>query len=137
VRKSSIEPTPHVHSPPNGQSPPHGFSLEHENPAPAYPPLANLEVDVEDPVAVPDAQSVPNEVGICPSVGAQCRTNNVVTAPQEIPLTQNHPSKCRSNTLFFFYSPLIPFLCPNAILNCGLNAGDIPDNIGVPCSSVI
>jgi hypothetical protein len=27
---------------------------------------------------------------------------------------------------------LIPFLCPNAIFNCCLNAGDIPDNIGVP-----
>jgi hypothetical protein len=27
---------------------------------------------------------------------------------------------------------LIPFLYPNAIFNCCLNAVDIPDNIGVP-----
>jgi hypothetical protein len=27
---------------------------------------------------------------------------------------------------------LIPFLCPNAIFNCYLNARDISDNIGIP-----
>jgi hypothetical protein len=56
---------------------------------------------VEEVVAVPNAQSAPNEVGICPGVGANCRGADVVTAPQEIPCTQNMPSKCRSNTFSF------------------------------------
>jgi hypothetical protein len=33
VRRSSIDFTPHVYSPPNRQSPAHGFLPEHENPA--------------------------------------------------------------------------------------------------------
>jgi hypothetical protein len=50
-------------------------------------------VDQKDAVAVTDAQSSPNEFAICPDAGA---------APQEIPLTQNHPSKYHSNTIFSF-----------------------------------
>ena len=87
VRKLSNDPTPH------GYSPPHGLSPAPENPAPSEPLLPNREVDVEDAVVVPDAQSTPNEVGVCPSVRAECGTDDVVGAPQEIPLTQNHPSK--------------------------------------------
>ena len=48
---------------------------------------------MEDVVLVPDAQSAPNEVGVCPDVRAECRSDDRVAAPQEIPLTQNHPSK--------------------------------------------
>jgi hypothetical protein len=59
-------------------------------------------VDQEDAVAVPNAQSGPNEFGICPDAGAHCRIDDVGTAPQEIPLTQNHPSKYHSNTTFYF-----------------------------------
>jgi hypothetical protein len=81
VRKLSNDPTPH------GYSPQRCFSPESENQAPSDPSLANLEVDVEDVLVVPDAQSTPNEVEICPDVSA---------APQEIPLTQNHPSKCHT-----------------------------------------
>ena len=44
-------------------------------------------------VVVPDAQSAPDEVSVCPGVRAECGTDNVVGVPQEIPLTQNHPSK--------------------------------------------
>jgi hypothetical protein len=134
VRKLLDDPTAQVHSPPNGHSPPRGLSQEQDNPAPSDPPLPNLEADVnvEDAVAVPDAQSAPNEVGICPDVGAECWAADVVTTAQEIPLTQNMPSKCGSNTFYFLISPLIPLLYPNAILNCGLNAGDIPDYTGVP-----
>ena len=87
VRKLSNDPTLH------GYSPPRAFSQEPENPAPSDPPLPNREVDVEDVVLVPDAQSVPNEVGVCPDVRAECRSDDGVAAPQEIPLTQNHPSK--------------------------------------------
>jgi hypothetical protein len=87
VRKLSNNPTTH------GYSPPHGLSPEAENPAPSEPPLPNHEVDVEDVVVVADAQSTPNEVGVCPGVRAPCGTDDVVAAPQEIPLTQNHPSK--------------------------------------------
>ena len=79
--------TPHGYSPPNGHSPPCGFSLEPENPAPSDPLLPNREVDVEDVVLVPDAQSALNEVGVCPDVHAECRSNDGVASPQEIPLT--------------------------------------------------
>ena len=89
----SNDPTPHGYSPPNGHSPPHGFSLEPGNLAPSDPPLPNREIDVEDVVLVPDAQSIPNEVGVCPDVRAEYRFNDGVATPQEIPLTQNHPSK--------------------------------------------
>jgi hypothetical protein len=120
VRKLSIDPSPLI-----GHSPPRRFSPVHDIPAcTAEAPLPNLEVDVEDVVAPLDAQSAPNEVGTTPVVG---------TAPQEIPLTQNHPSKCCSNTLQFCYWPLIPFLHLYAILIYGLNAGDIHDNVcGAP-----
>jgi hypothetical protein len=87
VRKLSNNPTTHVYSPP------HGLAPEAENPAPSEPPLPNRKVDVEDVVVVADAQSAPNEVGVCPGVRAPCGTDDVVATPQEIPLTQNHPSK--------------------------------------------
>ena len=73
VRKLSNDPTPY------GYSPPCGFSLEPKNLAPSDPPLPNREVDVEDVVMVPNAQSAPNEVGIC--------ANDVAFCPQETPLT--------------------------------------------------
>ena len=81
MRKLSNDPTPY------GYSPPHGFFLEPENLAPSDPPLPNCEVDVEDVVLVPDAQSAPSEVGVCPDVCAECRSDDEVAAPQEILLT--------------------------------------------------
>jgi len=54
------------------------------NPGASNPPLPNIEVDVEDVVRVPDAQSGPNQVGII---------LDIPTFPQEIPLSQEHPSK--------------------------------------------
>ena len=78
MRKLSNDPTPHGYSPPNGHSPPHGFSLESENSVPSEPPLPNREVDVEDVVLVPNAQSAPNEVGVCPDVRADCRSDDGV-----------------------------------------------------------
>ena len=54
------------------------------------PPVPKPDMDVEVASTVPDAQSAPNEV-----VGDACQTHDVVTdPPHEIPLTQNHPSKC-------------------------------------------
>ena len=93
MRKLTNDPTPHGYSPLNGHSPSRGFSLESENPTPFDRPLPNHEVDVEDVVLVPNAQSAPNEVGVCPDVRAECWSDAGVAAPQEIPLTQNHPSK--------------------------------------------
>ena len=87
VRKLSCDPTPY------GYSPPRGFSLEPENPTPSDPSLSNHEVDVEDVVLAPDAQSAPNEARVCCEVCAECRSNDGVAAPHEIPLTHNHPSK--------------------------------------------
>jgi hypothetical protein len=51
------------------------------------PPVLERDVDAEVPPTVPDAQSAPNDVA---------------HPPQEIPLTQNHPSKCQLGVLFFF-----------------------------------
>ena len=111
VRKLSNDPTPH------GYSPPRGFSPEPENPAPSDPPLPNREVEVEDVVLVPDAQSALNEVGVCPDVRAECWSNDRVVAPQEIPLTQNHPSDVVTLSLLLFFlhsiplSQFYPYLC--------------------------
>jgi hypothetical protein len=91
----------HGYPPPNGHSPPHGLSLEAANLAIPEPPLPIREVDGEDVVVVPDAQSAPDEVCVCPGVHASCGTDDGFPTPQEIPLTQNHRSKCFSNTLAF------------------------------------
>ena len=53
-------------------------------------------MDVEVALTVPDAQSTPNEL-----VGDTCQTHDVVVdPPHEIPLTQNHPSKCLNRVVF-------------------------------------
>jgi hypothetical protein len=56
-----------------GLSPPMGEQAFFE------PPVPECDVDVEVPPSIPDVQSAPNDVA---------------HPPQEIPLTQNHPSKC-------------------------------------------
>ena len=84
VRKVSIDPTPH------------GYSPELGDQAPFDPPLPDLAVDVEEVPEVPDALSSPNEVQISQPVRVECRTDDVVAAPQEMGLTQNQPSKCRA-----------------------------------------
>jgi hypothetical protein len=59
---------------PLGLSPPMGEQAYFE------PPVLERDVDAEVPPTVPDAQSAPNDVA---------------HPLQEIPLTQNHPSKCQ------------------------------------------
>ena len=81
VRKLSNVASPQRYSPDIGCSPSCGVSPQPENPPPLEPPLTNLQVDVEDVVVVPDAQSAPNEVGVCPSVRASCDTDDVVIVP--------------------------------------------------------
>jgi hypothetical protein len=71
---------------------------------------------VEDVVVLPDAQSALNEVGICPPIRGECRTDDDVMASHETPLTQNHPSKCCSKTLAFAHdsiplSQCNPYFC--------------------------
>ena len=85
-------------------------------------------MDVEVTPTVPDAQSAPNEV-----VGDACQTHDVVIdPPHEIPLTQNHPSKCliriiigslppSLHTFFSFFSRISTYV-----------EGDIPNNVDVP-----
>jgi hypothetical protein len=63
---------------------PRGFSLGAGEEARFEPPARELDVEVEVMPTVPDANSCPNDVPI-----------PVADPPQEIPLTQNHPSKCR------------------------------------------
>jgi hypothetical protein len=86
VRKFSNAPSSHVHSAPNVP--------------PANHPLPNLEVDQEDAVAVPDAQSSLNEFGICPDDRVHCRIDDVDTAssnttfPLLFVLDSIHLSQC-------------------------------------------
>ena len=79
------------------------------------PPFPEPGMDVEVAPTVPNAQSARNEV-----VGDACQTHVVVAdPPHEIPLTQNHPSKCLNHMVFgslprslhlFFHSFLISLL---------------------------
>ena len=96
VRKLSTDSSPHMHSPPgnNWHSPPRELSPEQEFPAPPDPPIANHSGNVQDSVVVPDAESDPNLDGISHDPATQCHNHDVVTVAQEIPLSQNHPSKC-------------------------------------------
>ena len=87
VRNLSNNPAPHVHPPPKPHLAPHGLSQEPLNPPVIEAPLLNRELDVEDVVVVPDAQSAPNEVGVGPHVRVSCGTDDGSPPPQEIPLT--------------------------------------------------
>ena len=61
------------------------LSPEGGNSAPADLSLPNIQIDDDDDgVRVPDVQSSPNQTGIVLDVGI---------SPQEIPTSQNHPSK--------------------------------------------
>jgi len=70
--------------PRNDQPTPHVLSSEGGNSAPADLSLTNIQIDDDDGVRVPDVQSGPNQTGIVLDVGI---------SPQEIPTSQNHPSK--------------------------------------------
>ena len=77
---------------------------------------------------VPDAQSAPNAL-----FGDGCHTHVFVAdPPYEIPLTQNHPSKCLNRMVFgslprslHLFLSFFPHFCNDV-------AGDIPENVDVP-----
>ena len=104
VRQVLVDPIPHGFSPPMGQQ------------AHIDPPIPEPDMDVEVAPMIPDAQSAPNEL-----VGDACQTHDVVAdPPHEIPLTQNHLSKCLIRMIIgslppsyiqFFHSFLIFYLC--------------------------
>jgi hypothetical protein len=96
VLKLSTDSSPHMHSSlrNNWHSPHRELSPEQEFSAPPDPPIANYSENVEDIVVVPDTESRPNLDGISHDPAAQCQNHDIVTAAQEIPLSQNHPSKC-------------------------------------------
>jgi hypothetical protein len=73
VHRVLVDPIPLGLSPPMGEQ--------------AYfdPPVPERDVDAEVPPTVTDAQAAPNDVA---------------HPPQEIPLTQNHPSKCQLGITF-------------------------------------
>ena len=104
VRKLSTDSSPHMHSPPgnNWHSPPRELSPEQEFAAPPDPPIAHPSGNVQDTVVIPDAESGPNLNGISHNPAAQCHNHDVVTAAQEIPLSQDHPSKCSALWQFSF-----------------------------------
>ena len=69
---------------------PHVFPPEMGQQTHFDPPVSEPNMDVEVAPMVPDAQSAPNEL-----VGDACQTHDVMAdPPHEIPLIQNHPSKC-------------------------------------------
>ena len=70
--------------PRNDQPTPHVLSSEGGNSAPADLSLPNIQIDNDDGVRVSDVQSGPNQTGIVLDVGI---------CPQEIPTSQDHPSK--------------------------------------------
>ena len=90
-------------------------------------------MDAEVAPTVPDAQSAPNEVHISKAVGDDCRTHDVVAdPPQEIPLTQNHLSKCLIRILLWSLPPsLHPFFSFFPRISV-YGVGDIPNNVDVP-----
>ena len=77
---------------------------------------------------VPDAQSAPNAV-----VGDGCQTHvSMADPPYEIPLTQNHLSKCLNHMVFrslprsfYLFLSFFSHFCTDV-------AGDIPENMDVP-----
>ena len=104
VRKLASGSSPHMHSPPgnNCHSLPRELWPEQEFAGPPNPPIANPFGNVQDTVVIPDAESGPNLDGISHNPAAQCHNHDVVTTAQEIPLSQNHPSKCRALWQFSF-----------------------------------
>jgi hypothetical protein len=70
---------------------PVGLSPQMPNASPSEAPLPELPKEV---VVLPYAQSAPNEVEISRPVRGVCGASNLVVPTQEIPLKQNHPSKC-------------------------------------------
>ena len=96
VRKMRTDPRPHVCSPPrNWSSPCREISPAQDIPAPNDPPpIVDHATHMQDTVVVSDAESAPNGIDKGPQ--------DVVTAPMEIPLSQNHSSKCRSSMFHYF-----------------------------------
>jgi len=96
VRKMRTDQRPHVCSPPrNWSSPCREISPAQDIPAPNDPPpIVDHATHMQDTVVVPDAESAPNGIDKGPQ--------DVVTAPMEIPLSQNHSSKCRSSMFHYF-----------------------------------
>ena len=96
VHKLRTDPRPLVCSPPrNWSSPRHEISPAQDIPAPHDPPpIVDHATHMQDTVVVSDAESAPNGIDKGPQ--------DVVTAPMEIPLSQNHPSKCHSSMFHYF-----------------------------------
>ena len=116
VRRVLVDPIPYGFFPPMDQQ-------AHIDPAVPEPDL-----DVEVAPTILDVQSAPNAV-----VGDACQTHVlVIDPPHEIPLTQNHPSKCLNRmvleglarSLYLFLS-FFPHFSTYVV-------GDIPDNVDAP-----
>ena len=91
------------------------------------PPILEPDMDVEVAPTVSDAQSTPNAI-----VGDACQTHFVVAdPPHEIPLTQNHLSKCLNRMVIESLPPsLHPFLSFFPYFSTYV-AEDIPNNVDV------
>ena len=116
VHRVLVDPIPHGFSPPMGQQ------------AHIDLPIPEPDMDVEVAPTVPDAQSSSNAI-----VGDACQTHVVVAdPPHEIPLTQDHPSRCLIRMVIGSLPPsLHPFFSFFPHFSTYV-AGDIPDNVDVP-----
>ena len=113
---------------------PHGFTPAMNHPAHIDPPVLEPYLHVQIAPTVPDAQSAPNAL-----FGDGCHIHVLVADPlYEIPLTQNHPSKCLNRMvlgaypvpyIYFFHSFLISvmtlqekflriWMCPMLLRKC-------------------
>jgi hypothetical protein len=79
------------------------------------PPV--LAMDAEVPPTVPDVESTPNEVRIAEAVRDASWSYDVVKEPpQEILLTQNHPSRCLFRIVLWSLPPLFIHLSHSFLL---------------------
>ena len=107
---------------------PHGFSPSMDQQAHIVPLIPEPYMDVEIAPTVLDAQPAPNVV-----VGDACQTHVFVAdPPHEIPLTQNHPSKCLNCMVFGSLPPSLHLFLSFFPHFSTYVAGDIPENIDVP-----
>ena len=100
---------------------------------PAYFDHAAFAMEPEVAPRVPDAQSADNEVCVAIVVGDGSGSHDVmVEPPQEIPLTQNHLSKCLFHIVPLSINPSGHLLMSFFPYNLAYAARDITNNLDVP-----
>ncbi|KAG0514039.1 hypothetical protein BDA96_10G155200 [Sorghum bicolor] len=103
------------------------------DPMPPYFDHATFAMEPKVAPRVPDAQSADNEVCVAIVVGDGSGSHDVmVEPPQEIPLTQNHLSKCLFHIVPLSINPSGHLLMSFFPYNLAYAARDITNNLDVP-----